>query len=89
MNQTLLESLVSTINGREGGSSHLVTVPPSPHLADALLSSPIVQVSTTHHPSPTTPWDTSFTVDHFLYYQSLSLTLGEYVELKRSLQLQD
>ncbi|KAK8406566.1 hypothetical protein O3P69_007288 [Scylla paramamosain] len=43
MNQTLLESLVSTINGREGGSSHLVTVPPSPHLADALLSSPIVQ----------------------------------------------
>ncbi|KAG0722426.1 26S proteasome non-ATPase regulatory subunit 4 [Chionoecetes opilio] len=43
MNQTLLESLVSTINGREGGGSHLVTVPPSPHLADALLSSPIVQ----------------------------------------------
>ncbi|XP_050691038.1 26S proteasome non-ATPase regulatory subunit 4-like isoform X2 [Eriocheir sinensis] len=43
MNQSLLEALVSTINGREGGSSHLVTVPPSPHLADALLSSPIVQ----------------------------------------------
>ncbi|XP_042216112.1 26S proteasome non-ATPase regulatory subunit 4-like isoform X2 [Homarus americanus] len=42
-NQTLLEAMVSTINGREGGSSHLVTVPPSPHLADALLSSPIVQ----------------------------------------------
>jgi len=43
MNQTLLESLVSIINGREGSGSHLVTVPPSPHLADALLSSPIVQ----------------------------------------------
>lgn len=43
MNQTLLETLVSTINGREGSGSHLVTVPPSPHLADALLSSPIVQ----------------------------------------------
>ncbi|KAK3866835.1 hypothetical protein Pcinc_027658 [Petrolisthes cinctipes] len=43
MNQTLLEAMVSAINGREGGSSHLVTVPPSPHLADALLSSPIVQ----------------------------------------------
>ncbi|XP_071536985.1 26S proteasome non-ATPase regulatory subunit 4 isoform X2 [Panulirus ornatus] len=42
-NQPLLETMVSTINGREGGSSHLVTVPPSPHLADALLSSPIVQ----------------------------------------------
>ncbi|XP_045625783.1 26S proteasome non-ATPase regulatory subunit 4 isoform X1 [Procambarus clarkii] len=42
-NQSLLEAMVSTINGREGGSSHLVTVPPSPHLADALLSSPIVQ----------------------------------------------
>ena len=49
MNQTLLESLVSTINGREGGSSHLVTVPPSPHLADALLSSPIVQVCIAHN----------------------------------------
>jgi len=43
MNQSLLEQLVSIINGREGSGSHLVTVPPSPHLADALLSSPIVQ----------------------------------------------
>ncbi|XP_037784146.1 26S proteasome non-ATPase regulatory subunit 4-like isoform X1 [Penaeus monodon] len=43
INQSLLEAMVSTINGREGGGSHLVTVPPSPHLADALLSSPIVQ----------------------------------------------
>ncbi|XP_066950943.1 26S proteasome non-ATPase regulatory subunit 4 [Macrobrachium rosenbergii] len=42
-NQPLLEAMVSTINGREGSGSHLVTVPPSPHLADALLSSPIVQ----------------------------------------------
>ncbi|XP_076034559.1 regulatory particle non-ATPase 10 isoform X2 [Oratosquilla oratoria] len=42
-NQTLLESLVSTINGREGNQSHLVTIPPSPHLSNALISSPIVQ----------------------------------------------
>lgn len=42
-NQPLLEAMVSTINGREGSGSHLVTVPPSPHLSDALLSSPIVQ----------------------------------------------
>ena len=33
-----------TINGKEGTSSHLVTIPPGPHLSDALVSSPIVQV---------------------------------------------
>ena len=44
-NQFLLETFVNTINGREGTGSHLVTIPPSPHLADALLSSPVMQVS--------------------------------------------
>ena len=39
---------MSTINGREGTGSHLVTVPPSPHLADALMTSPIIQVSCLH-----------------------------------------
>ncbi|MCL4131714.1 UNVERIFIED_CONTAM: hypothetical protein GTU68_008919 [Idotea baltica] len=42
-NQSLLEAFVNTMNGREGTGSHLVTVPPSPHLAAALLSSPIIQ----------------------------------------------
>ncbi|KAB7499346.1 26S proteasome non-ATPase regulatory subunit 4 [Armadillidium nasatum] len=42
-NQTLLEAFVNTMNGREGTGSHLVTVPPSPRLSDALLSSPIIQ----------------------------------------------
>lgn len=33
---------VNTLNGKEGVGSHLVTVPPGPSLADALLSSPIM-----------------------------------------------
>lgn len=28
---------------QDGVSSHLVTVPPGPHLSDALISSPIIQ----------------------------------------------
>lgn len=28
---------------KDGASSHLVTVPPGPHLSDALISSPIIQ----------------------------------------------
>ena len=35
---------MTTINGKEGTGSHLVTIPPGPHLSDALVSSPIVQV---------------------------------------------
>lgn len=30
-------------NFKDGTSSHLVTVPPGPHLSDALISSPIIQ----------------------------------------------
>lgn len=43
-NNDILTSFVNTLNGKEGAGSHLVTVPPGPHLSDALLSSPIIQV---------------------------------------------
>ena len=33
---------MNTLNGKDGTSSHLVTVPPGPILSDALMSSPIV-----------------------------------------------
>lgn len=43
VNAKLLEKFVETVNGKDGTSSHLVTIPPGPHLSDALISSPIVQ----------------------------------------------
>jgi len=43
LNSDKLASFVNTINGKEGSGSHLVTVPPGPHLSDALLTSPIIQ----------------------------------------------
>lgn len=42
MNTEKLTAFVNTLNGKEGAGSHLVTVPPGPSLADALLSSPIL-----------------------------------------------
>lgn len=42
MNTEKLVAFVNTLNGKEGSGSHLVTVPPGPSLADALLSSPIL-----------------------------------------------
>ena len=45
VNADILNKFVTTINGKEGTGSHLVTIPPGPHLSDALVSSPIVQVS--------------------------------------------
>lgn len=42
-NAKLLELLVNTVNGKDSNASHLVTVPaPCPHLADALLTSPVM-----------------------------------------------
>ena len=43
-NEDLLKKFVETVNGRDGTSSHLVAIPPGPHLSDALISSPIIQV---------------------------------------------
>ena len=45
-NAELLKKFVETVNGRDGTGSHLVTIPPGPHLSDALISSAIIQVST-------------------------------------------
>lgn len=42
INTEKLTTFISTLNGKEGAGSHLVTVPPGPSLADALLSSPIL-----------------------------------------------
>lgn len=38
-----LTQFIETLNGKEGTGSHLVVVPPSPNLTDALRTSPIVQ----------------------------------------------
>ncbi len=42
VNTEKLTAFINTLNGKEGTGSHLVTVPPGPSLADALLSSPIL-----------------------------------------------
>ncbi|XP_019723398.1 26S proteasome non-ATPase regulatory subunit 4a [Hippocampus comes] len=42
LNTEKLTAFINTLNGKEGAGSHLVTVPPGPSLADALLSSPIL-----------------------------------------------
>nr|XP_014348381.1 PREDICTED: 26S proteasome non-ATPase regulatory subunit 4 isoform X6 [Latimeria chalumnae] len=41
-NTEKLTSFINTLNGKDGTGSHLVTVPPGPSLADALISSPIL-----------------------------------------------
>uniref|UniRef100_V9KWJ4 26S proteasome non-ATPase regulatory subunit 4 n=1 Tax=Callorhinchus milii TaxID=7868 RepID=V9KWJ4_CALMI len=41
-NTEKLTAFVNALNGKEGTGSHLVTVPPGPSLADALISSPIL-----------------------------------------------
>ncbi|XP_018334522.1 26S proteasome non-ATPase regulatory subunit 4 [Agrilus planipennis] len=42
-NTEVLTTFVNTLNGKDGTGSHLVTVPPGPHLSDALISSPVIQ----------------------------------------------
>jgi len=45
VNTDVLTTFINTLNGKvaDGAGSHLVTVPPGPHLSDALISSPIIQ----------------------------------------------
>ncbi|XP_046472012.1 26S proteasome non-ATPase regulatory subunit 4 isoform X1 [Neodiprion pinetum] len=43
INNEVLTSFINALNGKDGTGSHLVTVPPGPHLSDALISSPIIQ----------------------------------------------
>jgi 26S proteasome regulatory subunit N10 len=42
INSDKLTKFVNAINGNEGTSSHLVTVPPGPLLSDALITSPVI-----------------------------------------------
>ena len=62
INKDLLQKFIETVNGRDGSGSHLVTIPPGPHLSDALVSSPIVQV---HLILKRRVFD-KFTLNHFL-----------------------
>ncbi|XP_054035080.1 26S proteasome non-ATPase regulatory subunit 4 [Dryobates pubescens] len=41
-NTEKLTAFINSLNGKDGSGSHLVTVPPGPSLADALISSPIL-----------------------------------------------
>ncbi|XP_015191699.1 PREDICTED: 26S proteasome non-ATPase regulatory subunit 4 isoform X1 [Polistes dominula] len=43
INNEILTAFINALNGKDGTGSHLVTVPPGPHLSDALISSPIIQ----------------------------------------------
>lgn len=43
-NNELLTAFINALNGKDGAGSHLVSVPPGPHLSDALISSPVIQV---------------------------------------------
>ncbi|KAI5740828.1 hypothetical protein M8J76_007646 [Diaphorina citri] len=43
VNTELLNTFISTLNGKDGSGSHMVTVAVGPHLSDALISSPIIQ----------------------------------------------
>lgn len=43
-NNDMLTTFINTLNGKDGAGSHLVSVPPGPHLSDALISSPVIQV---------------------------------------------
>lgn len=42
-NTEKLNSFITTLNGKDGQTSHLVTVPPGPVLSDALVTSAIIQ----------------------------------------------
>jgi 26S proteasome regulatory subunit N10 len=42
INTASLTTFINTVNGKDGTSSHLVTVPRGPILADALISSAII-----------------------------------------------
>ncbi|CAK9807330.1 26S proteasome non-ATPase regulatory subunit 4, partial [Anthophora quadrimaculata] len=42
-NNEVLTAFINTLIGKDGTGSHLITVPPGPHLSDALIASPIIQ----------------------------------------------
>ena len=45
MNKDILEKFVNTVRGKDGTGSNLLNISMGPHLSDALVSSPIIQVS--------------------------------------------
>ncbi|XP_050545431.1 26S proteasome non-ATPase regulatory subunit 4 [Daktulosphaira vitifoliae] len=42
-NSDILTAFVNTLNGKDGGGSHLIAVPPGSHFSEALVSSPVIQ----------------------------------------------
>lgn len=42
-NNEVLATFIHALNGKDGTGSYLISVPPGPHLSDALISSPILQ----------------------------------------------
>lgn len=42
-NSDVLTAFVNTLNGKDGGGSHLIAVPPGSHFSEALVSSPVIQ----------------------------------------------
>lgn len=38
-----MTAFVNTLNGKDGGGSHLIAVPPGSHFSEALVSSPVIQ----------------------------------------------
>lgn len=42
-NADVLTAFINTLNGKDGGGSHLIAVPPGSHFSEALVSSPVIQ----------------------------------------------
>ena len=57
VNEEILKKFIETVNGRDGTGSHLVAIPPGPHLSDALISSPILQSEDGSGPTPGTGFE--------------------------------
>ncbi len=47
VNKDILEKFVNTVKGKDGTGSNLLNISMGPHLSDALLSSAIIQVTST------------------------------------------
>jgi len=81
-----LTQFIETINGKEGTGSHLVVVPPSPSLTDALRTSPIVQGEDGYTPSGGGDFGSGFDVDPSL---DPELALALRVSMEEQRQRQD
>ncbi|XP_076630967.1 regulatory particle non-ATPase 10 [Colletes latitarsis] len=43
VNNEVLTTFINTLNGKDGTGCFMITIPPGPHLSDALIASPIIQ----------------------------------------------